>query len=48
MNKALNENSQECLKENTIKTNRVKSIVDENSEFDWDWIFEREWLRTKK
>ncbi len=53
MNKALNEKSQEGLKdirikENKIKSKRVKIIVDENSEFDWDWIFDREWLRTKK
>jgi hypothetical protein len=43
MNKALNEKSQESLKENTLK-----NIDNEISEFDWDWIFEREWLRIKK
>ena len=48
MNKALNEKSQEDLKENKVKSNRVKNVVDEISEFDWDWIFEKEWLRTKK
>lgn len=53
MNKALNEKSQDVLKNNRIKEKKDKSkrekiIVDENSEFDWDWIFDREWLRTKK
>ncbi|MFX0041951.1 MAG: hypothetical protein ACFE8L_03465 [Candidatus Hodarchaeota archaeon] len=43
MNEAMNEKSQESLKEN-----KVKDILDEISKFDWDWIFEREWLRTKK
>ena len=52
MNKALNEKSQDVLKNNSIKENKDKSkrakiIVDESSEFDWDWIFEIEWLRTK-
>ncbi len=53
MNKVLNEKSQDVLKNNSIKENkdkskRVKIIVDKYSEFDWDWIFDREWLRTKK
>lgn len=33
-------------RENTILKEEQTSQLDEN--FDWDWIFDREWLRTKK
>ncbi|MFX1410779.1 MAG: hypothetical protein ACFFA6_10520 [Promethearchaeota archaeon] len=36
------------IEQNNASLNRKEKIIDENSEFDWDWIFEKEWLRTKK
>ena len=33
-------------KDTVLLKEEQTSIMDEN--FDWDWIFDREWLRTKK